>query len=188
MLSSALIVFSRKGYAATTLNDIACEAGLTRGAVYWHFKDKADLYINMVEHYFNNIKAFISPPNYSQNSPLNMLRELMYKRLIIVTQEKDIRNLVEILRYKTEVKLEGKLLEAQQKIDRYFWDETHRIVQRGIETQEIRNDLDTAFVTTAILSYINGIEDTWLFNANLFSLEEYLPGLITLFLESIVKK
>jgi len=37
-------VFSRAGVTNTSLEEIAREAGVTRGAVYWHFKDKADLF------------------------------------------------------------------------------------------------------------------------------------------------
>ncbi|PSW13919.1 TetR family transcriptional regulator [Photobacterium sanctipauli] len=43
LLDTAMKVFSEKGLAKTTLASIAKEAGLTRGAIYWHFKDKADL-------------------------------------------------------------------------------------------------------------------------------------------------
>ncbi len=43
LLRAALAVFSRQGYAATRLEDVAHEAGVTRGAIYWHFKSKADL-------------------------------------------------------------------------------------------------------------------------------------------------
>ena len=43
ILDAALDVFYAKGYSAATLNDVAKKAGVTRGAVYWHFKDKADL-------------------------------------------------------------------------------------------------------------------------------------------------
>ena len=41
---SALKIFAERGYAATRLDDIAVDAGITRGAVYFHFRDKADLY------------------------------------------------------------------------------------------------------------------------------------------------
>jgi TetR/AcrR family acrAB operon transcriptional repressor len=37
-------LFSRTGVTNTSLEEIAKEAGVTRGAVYWHFKDKADLF------------------------------------------------------------------------------------------------------------------------------------------------
>ena len=37
---AGISVFARKGYAAGTLGDVAKEAGVTRGAIYWHFKNK----------------------------------------------------------------------------------------------------------------------------------------------------
>lgn len=40
LLDAAGKTFIRQGVAKTTLNEIASEAGLTRGAVYWHFKNK----------------------------------------------------------------------------------------------------------------------------------------------------
>ena len=43
LLDAAMKVFFEKGLVKTTLANIAAEAGLTRGAIYWHFKDKADL-------------------------------------------------------------------------------------------------------------------------------------------------
>jgi TetR/AcrR family transcriptional regulator, acrAB operon repressor len=47
ILDSGLAVFAEKGYSRSTLNDIAKQAGFTRGAVYWHFKDKADLFTSL---------------------------------------------------------------------------------------------------------------------------------------------
>ncbi len=38
-------VFSRDGVTNTSLEKVAKEAGVTRGAVYWHFRDKADLFM-----------------------------------------------------------------------------------------------------------------------------------------------
>nr|WP_172689818.1 TetR family transcriptional regulator [Pseudomonas fluorescens]ASI38074.1 Putative TetR family transcriptional regulator TtgR [Pseudomonas fluorescens]AWH58706.1 Putative TetR family transcriptional regulator TtgR [Pseudomonas fluorescens] len=40
LLDAAEEVFSRKGYANATFHEIAERAGLTRGAIYWHFSDK----------------------------------------------------------------------------------------------------------------------------------------------------
>lgn len=44
LLDAAEHVFLEKGVAATTLEDIARKAGMTRGAVYWHFENKQDLF------------------------------------------------------------------------------------------------------------------------------------------------
>lgn len=50
ILSAALDVFSRKGYSHTTFVDIAKEIGMTKGAIYWHFKTKPDLLAAVMSH------------------------------------------------------------------------------------------------------------------------------------------
>src|SRR5687768_5667775 len=49
LLDAAEHVFLAQGVAGTSLNDIAVAAGTTRGAIYWHFKDKADLFNAMMD-------------------------------------------------------------------------------------------------------------------------------------------
>lgn len=49
LLDAAERVFLAQGVARTSLQQVAAEAGLTRGAIYWHFKDKADLYSAMMD-------------------------------------------------------------------------------------------------------------------------------------------
>lgn len=44
LLDSARKMFLEKGYSATTLSDIVINANLTRGAAYWHFKNKEEIY------------------------------------------------------------------------------------------------------------------------------------------------
>lgn len=39
-MAAALRTFRRQGIARTTLENVACAAGVTRGAVYWHFRNK----------------------------------------------------------------------------------------------------------------------------------------------------
>lgn len=48
ILDAAERVFSEAGVARTSLSGIAAAADVTRGAVYWHFRDKADLFCEMV--------------------------------------------------------------------------------------------------------------------------------------------
>ncbi|MEO7994076.1 MAG: TetR family transcriptional regulator [bacterium] len=44
ILDAALRTFANLGYAGATIDDIAADAGLTKGAVYWHFASKRDLF------------------------------------------------------------------------------------------------------------------------------------------------
>lgn len=51
VLESALDVFSDKGYAKATFDEIAARAGFTKGAVYWYFRNKADLVAALILEY-----------------------------------------------------------------------------------------------------------------------------------------
>ena len=48
-LDAAERVFFEKGVSRTSLADIAQEAGVTRGAIYWHFANKGDLFTAMFD-------------------------------------------------------------------------------------------------------------------------------------------
>ena len=52
LLQAALRVFRRKGYAATTLEEIAQEAGFTRGAIYSHLEGKVQFYQLLIQQGF----------------------------------------------------------------------------------------------------------------------------------------
>jgi len=49
IIDAAFHCFSKDGIVKTSVDDIAAEAGLTKGGVYWYFKDKKEIYISMVE-------------------------------------------------------------------------------------------------------------------------------------------
>src|SRR6266853_470417 len=49
ILGAARKVFARQGVTRTTLEEIAAAAGVTRGAIYWHFADKTELFFAMRE-------------------------------------------------------------------------------------------------------------------------------------------
>jgi len=51
LLDAAERVVARVGYESATLDDVAAEAGLTKGAVYWHFDSKTSLLLALLERY-----------------------------------------------------------------------------------------------------------------------------------------
>ncbi len=48
ILKAALDLFVEKGFERTTFEDVANRIQLTKGAVYWHFKSKPDLFAELV--------------------------------------------------------------------------------------------------------------------------------------------
>jgi TetR/AcrR family transcriptional regulator len=51
ILEAALRVFARSGVSAATLDDIATEANVSRGALCWHFHNKEELLTGIIKHY-----------------------------------------------------------------------------------------------------------------------------------------
>ena len=49
ILNAGFDCFFEKGFAATSLEAVAKQAGVTRGAIYWHFKNKMELYSAVVD-------------------------------------------------------------------------------------------------------------------------------------------
>ncbi|WP_404296579.1 TetR family transcriptional regulator [Halomonas sp.] len=81
LLDAAEEVFLDKGVARTSLEQIARHAGMTRGAVYWHFKNKADLFqamLNRVRMPFRELVEEIGDPSLAER-PLEAIRLAILK-------------------------------------------------------------------------------------------------------------
>ena len=61
VIESALDVFSEKGYAKATFDEIAARAGFTKGAVYWYFRNKADLVAALIKEYMERKRSELVP-------------------------------------------------------------------------------------------------------------------------------
>ncbi|MGN1280413.1 MAG: TetR family transcriptional regulator [Succinivibrio sp.] len=49
ILASAMRLFARRGFERTSLSDVAKYAGVTRGAIYWHFENKEELLLALAD-------------------------------------------------------------------------------------------------------------------------------------------
>ncbi|MBS1208123.1 MAG: DNA-binding transcriptional repressor AcrR [Proteobacteria bacterium] len=188
VLRAALKVFARKGYSATTLDDVAKEADLSRGAIYFSFKNKQDLYVTLVREYFETtIHGALLARVEKEQDPLAALRDYMFSYNHAVIANEEIREFMELIRYKTEVKtLSEEILAVQQKMDLLMQEEIALLVRACLKSGVLRQDVPETLLTMAIHSYLNGIESTWLFNPGIFPLEVHLRDLIDIFVDSML--
>lgn len=78
ILDVALRLFSQQGVSSTSLGEIAKAAGVTRGAIYWHFKDKSDLFSEIWELSESNIGELeLEYQAKFPGDPLSVLREIL---------------------------------------------------------------------------------------------------------------
>ena len=86
IMRAALDVFYQKGYSRTTFEDIAARINLTKGAVYWHFKNKPELLMDLIKERFE--KKFQSSPVVNT---LDELREFMVAEAIRIQNDAEER-------------------------------------------------------------------------------------------------
>ncbi len=186
LLDAALFVFSQKGYAAASLEEIAEHAGVSRGAIYWHFHSKADLYNTLVEEISAQAEIVIRRAVVEGRSPLDIHRRVMIGLLALLEEDAAYRALQELLLFKTEVTPD---LQAGIKLKAAaFRGIEARIAQAlraGIAAGEVRADLDPVIGARAALTYINGILFTWLIDPQAFSLKENAPALVDIHIRGI---
>src|SRR5437879_12293622 len=78
LLDAAEREFCERGASRTSLAEVASAAGVTRGAVYWHFRDKSDVVSAMCASAKLSIETMVDRASSTQQEdPLATLRGLM---------------------------------------------------------------------------------------------------------------
>lgn len=102
LLDAAERVFQAKGMSGTSLADIAAEAGTTRGAIYWHFKDKADLFNAMIERVSLPLEHPLQQAAAGRPDALPFLRDAILAALQRTVSDPQTRRVFEVATHKVE--------------------------------------------------------------------------------------
>lgn len=103
LLDAAEHVFYEKGVARASLNEIAQAAGATRGAIYWHFKDKTDLLNAMLERVTLPLEAACNAGDVlGCSGPLQRLGFVLHHLLGTIENDPHTRRVFEIALYRVE--------------------------------------------------------------------------------------
>jgi len=86
LMNAAYTVFAEKGYEKATVDDIASAAGYTKGAFYWHFSSKEDLFLKIIDLRFKSQQqVFLNNINLNEN--LNFNIQVIFKQMIDLTKK-----------------------------------------------------------------------------------------------------
>lgn len=100
ILESALDIFSEKSFSNASLTEIAANVGLTKGALYWHFKNKNDLLLQLMKeickHEEDKVKNLFNTPNsvgklrkYYKDSLILLLKDDRNKKIHKIMTKRD---------------------------------------------------------------------------------------------------
>ena len=101
ILDAAEQVFYGKGVSRTSLADIAAHAGVTRGAIYWHFANKGDLFTAMFDRVLLPLDELLEGDE-DLADPLARLAEILKWCLLAASTDPQRRRVFDILFLKCE--------------------------------------------------------------------------------------
>lgn len=139
ILDVALRLFSQQGVSSTSLGEIAKAAGVTRGAIYWHFKDKSDLFSEIWELSESNIGELeLEYQAKFPGDPLSVLREILIHVLESTVTEERRRLLMEIIFHKCEFVGEMAVVQqAQRNLCLESYDRIEQTLKHCIEAKNV---------------------------------------------------
>jgi TetR/AcrR family transcriptional regulator, acrAB operon repressor len=159
VLDAAEQVFYEKGVSRTTLADIAQAAGVTRGAIYWHFTNKSDLFNAMFDRSLLPFDELIeSTLDGREEDPLARLRELFIWCMRNITTDEQRRRVFDILFLKCEfVEEMGPVRERHQNNMRDGMERIERALRNAVEKRQLPAALDTRRATVMLHTMFSGI-------------------------------
>jgi len=156
LLEAAKKVFATKGFGATRLSDIAKEAGMTRGAIYWHFKDKKEMLLTLAK---EEVDPFFEIIYQIMNESLNPVEKIKKFLLVILEQlNKDKSFLCNLNLNFIELNLRNELPEIKSYMHQKGEDARKvliNLIKEGIKMGELKN-VNTRVVTDMINALISG--------------------------------
>lgn len=116
ILDAAEQLFFDHGVSCTTLAHIAAAAGVTRGAIYWHFANKNDLFNAMLERIRLPFRMMLSElQQANEQSTLAQVKDVICRSMLLVEQEPQYYRVLTVVFHRCEYVEELNPVVAQQK-------------------------------------------------------------------------
>ena len=182
IIAAAEGVFSKKGFSAARMDDIAEETGLSKGTLYLYFKSKDDLIIAILDRIFQREFKVIEQIDVSKTSATEAIWQF------VDTVIKDIKYFLrampiayEFLALAFRNKTVQKALKAY--VNRYM-DVLVPIIQRGIDSGEFKK-VDAQEIAIAMGAILEGTILIWVYDRSLVNPEVHIRSGIKLLMEGI---
>lgn len=190
IIDTAIELFFRNGVSATTLENIAEAASLTRGAIYWHFKNKQDviaaihdqLHLSILDTMYKELRDKSLPP-------LDRIRRASKHFFRAMQNDEQCRMILTIFLLKCDYSGDmAMFLERQiekKKIGREIFTECF---QEAKDRGDINGDWPAKFLAQTHQYYISGIMQERLKRNEIAGLEKDVDKFLDFYFDKLEKK
>lgn len=172
---SAVKLFSSKGYHKTTMDDIATEAGLTKGAIYWHFKNKRALFKHLVMLSFNELDGLISSALSTGITPPAKILAAFKAGVDYLENNRNFCVLIKVFHLEGTILIDEELEGMLRTVYKQYRDKLTATFRQGVAEGYFSAEIDPIIAGALIMAVYDGISLQWLIDPSAFSLQEVIP-------------
>ena len=190
LLDAAADVFRERGVAHSTLAEVAAAAGMTRGAVYWHFRDKADLFDALCEREQLPMEAMLAcAGEVRQKDPLGALRTLAVNGLQRLATNARTQAVFDVIFHKCEFAAEfASVAGRRHATDTGCLANVVRILKQAVEIGQLPRNTDTELAARCLNAYMVGVMHEWVQRPEAYDLAKAAPAMIDCVLAGLVAR
>ena len=171
ILDAAELIFERHGVSRTSLQQIAQAAHVTRGAIYWHFKDKAELFEAMMERATMPMEALFQPFEATELDPLAFLEKRLVTMLRITAASPQIRRAFDIATHKVEYVDELLVVRDRRIAGRNeCLGECEEILKAAMRLGQIESAVPVRSLAVGLHALMDGLMQNWMLDSDAFDL------------------
>ncbi len=187
LLDAAEVLFQAQGVSRTSLNDIARQAGTSRGAIYWHFKDKADLFNAMMERVTLPLEqSFEDIGRDNGADPLARLCAGMRGALVRIATDPQTRRVLEVATQKVEYVDELQAVRARHlSVRREFLARVQHGLSAAAQRRAVTLAAPAATCAEGLHALIDGLIQNWFLDSDAFDLVAVGQEAITIYLTGL---
>ena len=158
ILKAALILFSEKGYNRTTFVHIATRIGVSKGAVYWHFKNKPSLLAELTRQQYHRLQKIIEQ-QVPRRETLDDLRTYFLARVRLVDTDATARKFLFFIEYQMEwsSSLIASIKKQLEDLREGPFEGIRRVLLAAQKAGEIRPDINVDEAAAGFLAFGKGL-------------------------------
>ncbi len=185
ILDAALHVLIQNGYEQARMDDVVQSSNLSKGAIYWYYKSKKEMYLDLVNFWVLRYSVILNHIVEEDAPPPRQLKDLF--QYFIDQYESDPQPFVALTEFWSMAQKDTEFKNKLQKVYTHFLELIENIIDRGVKSGEFKK-LDVRMTALSIMVNIESINWFTLFDAHGVSVKEYMETITDFILAGILKK
>ncbi len=189
LIDAAEQLFQQRGVSRCSLQDIAQAAGLTRGAIYWHFKDKTELFKAMMERATMPLEEDMAAPEAALQLSLAELRWGWINVLHSTVNNERTRRVFDIAMHRVEYSGEMQGLQERKLTSLRAWRQQNQAAfAHAVSLGQLPASLNIAAAAVALVALVDGLIHQWIMDPQAFDLMAVGQASVEGFLNNLANK